>query len=190
MVREIERIIATRFVVTCPADMTLEGITRMYLPGSIKPVLPKKAHDLDLITYGRNLAKHLDAILLHTKVDMMIVENQISTIATRMKTLQGMITQYFIMRDTPRIEYISASNKLKLFMEADAETTYSDRKKMGIDICRRLLPSTNPSLKPWIERFNLHKKKDDLADCLLQGLWRIKQGLGKQPEICIDGKIS
>jgi hypothetical protein len=189
MVREIERIIATRFVVTCPADMTLEGITRMYLPGSIKPVPPKKAHDLDLITYGRNLAKHLDAILLHTKVDMMIVENQISTIATRMKTLQGMITQYFIMRDTPRIEYISASNKLKLFMEADAETTYSDRKKMGIDICRRLLPSTNPSLKPWIERFNLHKKKDDLADCLLQGLWRIKQGLGKQPEICIDDTL-
>jgi hypothetical protein len=189
MIREIERIITTRFLMSCPNDMTIEGIFRLYCPGTIKPVHPKKAHDLDLITYGRNLAKHLDVVLSHTKVDMMIVENQISTIATRMKTLQGMITQYFIMRETPRIEYISASNKLKLFMEADAETTYSDRKKMGIDICRRLLPITNPTLKPWIERFNLHKKRDDLADCLLQGLWRIKQGLGKQQEVCMDDTI-
>ena len=26
----------------------------------------------------------------------------------------------------------------------------------------------------WIEHFNTHKKKDDLADSFLQGLWFIK----------------
>ena len=31
-----------------------------------------------------------------------------------MKTLQGMITQYFIMRDYTNIEYINSSNKLKV----------------------------------------------------------------------------
>ena len=30
-------------------------------------------------------------------------------------------------------------------------------------------------LNEWEEHFNKHKKKDDLADSFLQGLWYIKQ---------------
>jgi hypothetical protein len=153
------------------------------------------AHDLDMITYGRNMMKHLDEILYssqpnstHLPVDMMIIENQISTIATRMKTLQGMITQYFIMKNVPYIEFISASCKLKLFTDSMVDiskfvdsTTYSDRKKSGIAICRALFNSSESSSTisntnkhtSWISIFEKHKKKDDLADCFLQGLWRI-----------------
>jgi hypothetical protein len=153
------------------------------------------AHDLDMITYGRNMMKHLDEILYpsqpnstHLPVDMMIIENQISTIATRMKTLQGMITQYFIMKNVPYIEFISASCKLKLFTDSMLDiskfvdsTTYSDRKKSGIAICRALFNSSESSSTisntnkhtSWISIFEKHKKKDDLADCFLQGLWRI-----------------
>ena len=35
-----------------------------------------------------------------------IIENQISPIANRMKTIQGMITQYFIMKNIYNVEYI------------------------------------------------------------------------------------
>ena len=140
------------------------------------------AHDLDLITYGRNLMKHLDVLLssIDGKIDMMIVENQISTLASRMKTLQGMITQYFIMKDVPEIEFISASCKLKLFTDSALDissfvdaSTYSDRKKSGISICRSLGGTIGTPYASWMPMFEKHKKKDDLADCFLQGLWRV-----------------
>jgi hypothetical protein len=153
------------------------------------------AHDLDMITYGRNLMKHMDAILYPPAsasalsspphIDMMIIENQISTIATRMKTLQGMITQYFIMKNVPQIEFISASCKLKLFTDSMLDvskyvdaTTYGDRKKAGITICRALgemspAPPCGTNYATWMPMFEKHKKKDDLADCFLQCLWRV-----------------
>lgn len=161
---------------------------------------PKKpnytyAHDLDLITYGRNLTKHLDVILyssfhsVNTPIDMMIIENQISTLASRMKTLQGMITQYFIMKQVPQIEFISASCKLKLFTDSTTihedidgdelivdASTYADRKKSGIAVCRSLGEISrkhNSDYAKWMSVFETHKKKDDLADCFLQGLWRV-----------------
>ena len=160
---------------------------------------PKKpnytyAHDLDLITYGRNLTKHLDVILYpsntnNTPIDMMIIENQISTLASRMKTLQGMITQYFIMKQVPQIEFISASCKLKLFTDSTTThedidgdelivdaSTYADRKKSGIAVCRSLGEISrkhNSDYAKWMSVFETHKKKDDLADCFLQGLWRV-----------------
>ena len=170
-----------------------------YLAGTVPPQKPKKAnytyaHDLDLITYGRNMMKHLDAILYspstsasNTPIDMMIIENQISTLASRMKTLQGMITQYFIMKHIPQIEFISASCKLKLFTDTSLDltntdtvcvdaSTYADRKKSGIAVCRSLgeiSRKRNSDYAKWMPVFENHKKKDDLADCFLQGLWRV-----------------
>jgi hypothetical protein len=181
-----------------------------YIAGTPPPAKPKKvnytyAHDLDLITYGRNMMQHLDAILYASSassqaIDMMIIENQISTLASRMKTLQGMITQYFIMKHIPHIEFISASCKLKLFTDvsldvtavtatatatdadADADammsvdaSTYADRKKSGIAVCRslgKISRKHNSDYAKWMPVFENHKKKDDLADCFLQGLWR------------------
>jgi hypothetical protein len=155
-------------------------------PISAKPKKPNYtyAHDLDLVTYGRNLMKHLDILLssIDGPIDMMIIENQISTLASRMKTLQGMITQYFIMKNVPQIEFISASCKLKLFTDTidspiciDA-STYADRKKSGIAVCRYLgasAYSSGATYSTWMPMFEKHKKKDDLADCFLQGLWRV-----------------
>jgi hypothetical protein len=155
---------------------------------------PKKAnytyaHDLDLITYGRNMMKHLDLILSECvgSIDMMIIENQISTLASRMKTLQGMITQYFIMKDVPQIEFISAACKLKLFTDTPISqsldegicidaATYADRKKSGIAVCRwlgEISRKHKSDYAKWMPIFENHKKKDDLADCFLQGLWRV-----------------
>jgi hypothetical protein len=101
---------------------------------------------------------------------VVIIENQLSTLATRMKTLQGMITQYFIMRGVPDIRFISAINKLKLFAKEqgqDGEDCYADRKKRSIEITRALIANV-PLMSM---KFEKHKKKDDLADCFLQGVW-------------------
>ena len=110
---------------------------------------------------------------LSSGIDVVIIENQLSTLATRMKTLQGMITQYYIMRGVPDIRFISATNKLKMFDAKKGEDAaeedkgdYADRKKRSIEITRALIAPTLMSMK-----FEKHKKKDDLADCFLQGMW-------------------
>jgi hypothetical protein len=199
IVQEIVTILARDYLE--PFDETKYS---SYITGTVAPTKPKKAnytyaHDLDLITYGRNMMKHLDTILFPASsngagaavavpapIDMMIIENQISTLASRMKTLQGMITQYFIMKQIPQIEFISASCKLKLFTDANLEdggetlcvnaSTYADRKKSGIIVCRSLGEISrkhNSDYAKWMPVFENHKKKDDLADCFLQGLWRV-----------------
>jgi len=154
------------------------GLLSEYLVAvSAKPKVVS-AVSMDLITIGRNMHRRFDALPhLAAGIDVVIIENQLSTLATRMKTLQGMITQYFIMRGVPDIRFISATNKLKLFDpkkdgEADKadkadKADYADRKKRGIEITRSLLSTQSTQSS----RFETHKKKDDLADCFLQGVW-------------------
>ena len=91
-----------------------------------------------------------------------------------MKTLQGMIAQYFIMKKTHNIQFISASNKLKDYVSK--KTTYTERKHKGIEICEELLVN-NEQFSEHLNMFNTHKKKDDLADCFLQGIWFLKDQL-------------
>jgi len=149
----------------------------------LNPVKEENAGLISLITIGINMKARLDEILKTVSIDKILIENQLSNIAVRMKSLQGMITQYFIMRGYENIEYICSTNKLKLFLQKDKEkgkggkgkeqkekqkTTYSERKKLGIKYCQELL--TEKGHDEWLTFFLKHGKKDDLADCLLQGL--------------------
>ena len=134
------------------------------------------ASKLDLVTIGKNIQSKLDQILeehLQT-INIVVIENQISPIANRMKTIQGMIAQYFIMRNnTIEIEFVSAANKLKT-EKKDVKESYAERKKLGIKKAKELLETDfkNPN---WGEHFNNHLKKDDLADSFLQGVWFIRE---------------
>jgi hypothetical protein len=131
----------------------------------------------------------LDQIQDIHHITHVIIENQISPIANRMKTLQGMLTQYFIIRGRPdiRIEFISSSNKLKGFNmpsntivnDAQPETKtlkseYKKHKTDGIAICREFL-EVNHVWNVWKTHFeSFAAKKDDLADSFLQGIWYLK----------------
>ena len=117
--------------------------------------------------FDKELKAHIETIT------HIVIENQISPIANRMKTLQGMIAQYFIMNHKTQISFVSAANKLKGHdgAEADIETdtsSYAARKKEGIKITLKLL---NERYSSWLHHFSQHKKKDDLADAFLQGNW-------------------
>jgi hypothetical protein len=139
-----------------------------------------KATDLSLIDIGINLKQVLDNLYnqhnnqLDNKIDIdcVIIENQISPIANRMKTLQGMIAQYFIMNNVIDIHFISASNKLKDYVDSK-NTTYNERKHKGIEICEEIIINSQEFSKH-LDVFISSKKKDDLADCFLQGLWYLK----------------
>lgn len=136
------------------------------------------ASHMNLITIGRNIKIRLDEILEDniSSITDVIIENQISPIANRMKTIQGMIAQYFIMKNSNiNIEFISSINKLKdqTLEKVDKvdkiEKTYKDRKLLGIKRCLELL-NTEENIT-WHTFFTKHTKKDDLADAFLQGMW-------------------
>ena len=175
----------------------------------VKPTSKSKTTPeyVSLITVGSNLMTKLDKLFYSSESlvpDRVIIENQISPIATRMKTVQGMLTQYFLVRgvDPANISFISAANKLKSSLVSslsdpteidDAFTfTYSDRKKMGITCVRKLfklqqqqhqqqqqqqqtLQLDNATVPYWNKVFESHKKKDDMADSLLQALSYLKK---------------
>jgi len=106
----------------------------------------------------------------YNNADKILIENQISPIANRMKTVQGMLAQFFIMKGVEDIEFVSAANKLKLFMGKE-KTSYNERKKIGIEITKNIL-NADKNISH-IEQITNSNKKDDLADCFLQGLWYI-----------------
>ena len=134
----------------------------------------KKAAEVNLFNIGINIKTKFNKLFENEeKIDYVIIENQISPIASRMKTIQGMIVQYFVMTNlnVDHIEFISAANKLK-DCDLKDKTTYSDRKKLGIEKCLGIITS-NSGFNEHIEYFNKHKKKDDLSDSFLQGIWFI-----------------
>ena len=134
----------------------------------------KKANEVNLFNIGVNIKTKFNDIFKDVgKIDYVIIENQIGPLAIRMKTIQGMIVQYFIMSNlnVEHIEFISASNKLKDCDIKDKEK-YSDRKKLGIAKCLGVL-TLDFRFNEHMNFFNEHKKKDDLSDAFLQGLWFI-----------------
>jgi hypothetical protein len=133
-----------------------------------------RATEVDLISSAREMTRQLDRIFDDAalpRITHVYIENQISTLAARMKTIQGMITQYFVSRDptaTIHIKYISASNKLRGIVSK--KSTYSERKKTSIEFCHNyLLENTHTEVRQWVDFFaRFGAKRDDLADALLQ----------------------
>jgi hypothetical protein len=138
------------------------------------------AKDISLIDIGITLNIKFDELLKNNRdIDYILIENQISPLANRMKTIQGMVTQYFIMKNILNIQFISSSNKLKINANNLNEknisynlTSYNERKKQG-EKNTIIILNINENLKKWILYFNKHRKRDDLADAFLQAIWFI-----------------
>ena len=183
-----------------PAAMTKPALSEMInlfiLKNSLLPCEQfeqfESSKNISLVDIGISLKEKFDAIFnKHIQhISTIIIENQISPIAGRLKTLQGMIAQYFIMRDKTDIRFVSASNKLKGY-DVDIEHNkinsnnnnnnndtsnntiepkdgYNMRKMASIRITEELISSRFPE---WSVMFKTHKKLDDLSDAFLQGVW-------------------
>lgn len=97
--------------------------------------------------------------------DLVVVENQPER---RMYAVQAMLQMYFSMKSL-KCSGISAAHKLSNIVTIDDVVhTYKGRKKTGIVHAYALVPVEHHPF------FDKHKKKDDLADSFLQGLWALE----------------
>ena len=148
--------------------------------------------EIGLVEIGRNMADHLMAIPeTMQEIDTVLIENQISPIANKMKTIQGMLAQIYILHGVENIEFVSSSNKLRGFSSLEDRTkehtegsmkeekkvknpNYKQHKKDGIAFCKQLLEQRGETeWKTFFETY--HKKQDDLADAFLQGIWYLNK---------------
>jgi hypothetical protein len=163
--------------------------TRRGLESILKP-RGVRANETDLIQIGKNMKSVLNEVLKeHRDITHVLIENQISPLANRMKTVQGMLSQYFIMTyESIEIEFISSANKLKMFKAATARAEdqgqrkgdtqsqiYKRHKKDGIFFCEKVLTENSELDGKTFWETSENKKKDDLADCFLQGVWWINR---------------
>ena len=158
-------------------------IKQCFIPINIKK--GKNANEVDLINIGKVMKQKMNELQDIDTITHVIIENQISPIANRMKTIQGMLAQYFIMiNDDIHIDFVSSSHKLKQFKDYPIQNTiqtnnkdinnpnYKAHKNDGVDYCKKIL-ERNVYLNHWKESLNT-RKKDDLADSFLQGIWYFK----------------
>ena len=179
-------------VKTLKKDKLVEILMEFYQQRCYEPIIASKkinANDVDLICIGKSIKRLFNQLPDIDSITHVLIENQISPIANRMKTIQGMLAQYFIMKsDNIHIEFVSSSHKLRQFKDISGivpiqntitpvdktvkNPNYKSHKNDGILYTNQIL-CKNDDFSKWSSAMNT-PKKDDLADAFLQGLWYFK----------------
>jgi hypothetical protein len=160
--------------------------------------LAEKKKDINgLNTISENLFNELDNIvgsieeLKYEKIDYVLIENQPSNLNGIMKSIQLLIFSYFMLlkhwdKVNMNVLLINASLKLQYhtfkpepLIKFDSQRTkkelkrdkYRNNKNDGIEITKYYIKDN----KILYDYFTKHKKKDDLADTLLQTVSYIKK---------------
>ncbi len=172
--KENDIFLCTKHKNQCIKDMKLLNVKQP----SIKDI------DIDKLKY--NLWILLDQIPELLKVDEVIIENQPSLKNPKMKAIAETLYNYFLCRGLidkkitispiTKVKYVSPSNKLKINKEntklvlsssKNKVETYKLTKELGIKYCYQFIDSNSK----WKDYLDKYKKKDDLCDSLLQGLY-------------------
>jgi len=160
----------------------MNKITKSY--NKLIPLNNKKVKDMTSNDIKFELIKCLDNRKdeLLTNAEIVLIENQPSFKNPTMKAISDVLYTWFMIRGIvdkeinnstiKEIRFISPSNKLKEFDtkkldEADDTKKYKITKKLSVDNTKTIL--TSYDLDRWTERILSFDKKDDLADCFLQG---------------------
>ena len=119
--------------------------------------------------------------------DRVYIENQPTMKNPRMKTISVTLYNFYMIRGMidkniiSAVHFMAPSNKLKLADDGDKKElvkvknndneakTYKLTKALGVKYCLEMISD----MPEWVQRFNSHKKKDDMADCFLQGMYAL-----------------
>jgi hypothetical protein len=115
-------------------------------------------------------------------IETVLIEKQPSR-NTKMRVMENSLTMFFHMTGMRKVINYSAKNKLgAVGKTVKGVKNYSMRKKYSTHMTRSFLKSHAVDSR---ELFESHKKKDDLADCLLQALSYLNSGLLNDLSTCI-----
>ena len=151
----------------------------------IKPPKKVKCKSIPLEVIGKTLFSKLDENKLFIKCENIIIENQPVLKNPTMKSIQMMLYSYFLIKNQniKHIQLVNASNKIKVYkgkLSDDNQNTlnvikdkYKKNKTTAIIHCQEMMALSNEN--KFLEYFNKHKKKDDLADAYLMSKYLIKK---------------
>lgn len=122
---------------------------------------------------GKLMIEKFDKIPLLLECEDVIVENQPSLKNPTMKTIQMLVYSYFLIKSNPvKLEMINARNKLKAYkgpkIECEIKDRYKRNKYLAIEYCKIMIKNEKDQ---FINLYNNSKKKDDLSDSYLQGMY-------------------
>tara|TARA_B110001469_G_C9489672_1_gene245075 strand:+ start:9 stop:686 length:678 start_codon:yes stop_codon:yes gene_type:complete len=141
--------------------------------------VPKKKNQM--LDQGKKMVEILSAKSNFLNVDLVVIENQPALKNPTMKSIQMILYSYFLIMGVSTdestinsIEMINARNKLKAYtgppITCDITDRYKKTKFLGIKYCSAMI-SESLQEDIWIDLFKTSKKKDDLADAYLQGIY-------------------
>ena len=161
------------------------------LKWGLVPICDRQSLKKDKMGVFEGIPNVLDSIEEFKNISNVLIENQPSLKNPTMKTIQVMLYSYFVFqkyksnllygKESPikNIEFISAQNKLKVYdgptIECKLKSAYSKRKFFAKKHSEYFLEKYGE--KDNTDFFKKNKKKDDLADAYLQGLFYYEREL-------------
>ena len=144
--------------------------------------LKKLNANYDLLKISKKCINELKQLDL-SKIKYVLIENQPALKNPVMKSIQMMIYTFFViegvMNETSSIEHIhmvNARNKLKVYkgpkIVCNKKGKYAQNKFLGVEYTKKMIENEEDSFQTL---FNESKKKDDLADAYLQGIYWIEK---------------
>jgi hypothetical protein len=133
---------------------------------------------------SQNLVKKLDEFkFIERNITDVIVENQPSLKNPTMKSIQMIVYSYFLVNGICKddssivgLEMINARNKLKVYkgepIKCDIKETYKRNKYLAVKYCEKMIVDEE---QKFIDLYNDSKKKDDLSDSYLQGIYYLSK---------------
>lgn len=137
----------------------------------------------NLLNIGKKMIEKLDNYKIFLECDEVIIENQPSLKNPTMKSIQMLVYSYFLINgvtnnnsNIKNIEMINARNKLTVYNGTPIECKYKEKYKknkfLAVKYCEKMIKEDD---NKFIELYNSSKKKDDLSDSYLQGIYYIRK---------------
>jgi len=104
----------------------------------------------------------------------------------KMRVVENTIDVFFTMLGVTKVIHYSAKHKLgSIGKTIKGQKNYTMRKRYGMFMCVSFLKKTTETNQDFLTYYESHKKKDDLADCLLQCISYLNKQMIDELSTCI-----